>query len=192
MANDDCLQVGDATQSPGKGIAHFDDEKDVQALLDAFYNRGYREIDTARNYGASEARLGDAAAASRFTIHTKVKSGPPGEHETSKIELSVRQSLDDLKTPTVQTMFLHSPDRQTPFEDTAKAMNDALQRGDFKEFGLANYTAAEVREFIDICEREGYAKPSVYQGQYNPVVRGGEEELFPLLRKHNIPFYGFR
>lgn len=184
-------QVGDNTKDPG--IAHFDSKKDVEALLDGFHSRGYTHIDTARDYspnapGASEARLGQAGAASRFTIHSKVHSGAPGSHEPSKIDLSIGQSLDALKTSAVESMFLHIPDRQTPFEDTIKAMNDTMQQGKFGRFGLSNYTAAEVQKIVEICEQKGYAKPSVYQGHYNAIVRGGEKELFPLLRKHNIAF----
>jgi aflatoxin B1 aldehyde reductase len=160
--------------------------------LDAFHNRGYRHIDTASNYDGSEKRLGQAGAASRFIIHSKVRGRGPGDLEPSKIDLSIRQSLDALKTSAVETMFLHVPDRQTPFEDTAKAMNEDFQQGKFKKFGLSNYTAAEVQKFIDICEEKGYIKPSVYQGHYNAIVRGGEKELFPLLRKHNIAFSAYR
>lgn len=49
-----------------------------------------------------------------------------------------------------------------------------------------------MQQFIDICDEHGYVKPSVYQGHYNPVVRGSEKELFPILRKNNISFFGFR
>ncbi|KAI0004069.1 Aldo/keto reductase [Xylariaceae sp. FL0662B] len=181
--------VGDSIKCPG--IAHFDSVKDVKALLDVFHDRGYREIDTARNYLASEDRLGQANAPSRFIIHTKVQDGPPGSHEPSKIERNISQSLDDLKTSSVETMFLHVPDRQTPFEDVAKAMNDAHQQGKFKKFGLSNYSVAEVQEFIEICEKNGFVQPSIYQGHYNAVVRGGEKELFPLLRKHGIAFFAY-
>jgi len=165
--------------------------------LDAFYSRGYRHIDTARDYapnapGTSEVRLGQVGLASRLTIHSKVHSGHPGDHEPSKIDLSIAQSLDALRTSTVETMFLHRPDRQTPFEDTTKTMNDAFQQGKFKKFGLSNYTAAEVQQFIEICEQKGYTKPSVYEGHYNAIVRGGEKELFPLLRKHDIAFFAYR
>ncbi|KAH8893037.1 putative aldo/keto reductase [Thozetella sp. PMI_491] len=148
-------------------------------------------IDTARDYIGSEKLLGQAEASSRFTVDTKIHSGTPGDHEPAKIELSIGQSLQDLGVSSVETMYLHVPDRQTPFEDTAKAMHDALQQGKFKKFGLSNYSAAEVQKFIEICEEKGYTKPSVYQGQYNALVRGGEKELFPLLRKHNISFHGF-
>jgi aflatoxin B1 aldehyde reductase len=142
--------------------------------------------------GTSEIRLGRNKVADRFIIHTKVRSGPPASHEPSKLQQSIEQSLHDLQTDSVETMYLHIPDRQTPFEDVAKAMNDAIQQGKFKNFGLSNYTPAEVKSFIDICEQNGYVKPSVYQGHYNAVVRGGEKELFPLLREHNISFVAYR
>ncbi|KAI4224737.1 MAG: hypothetical protein L6R40_008419 [Gallowayella cf. fulva] len=185
---------GDNTKDPG--IVHFDKRDDIQALLDAFYNRGYRHIDTACNYtpnapGASETRLGQAGAASRFSIHSKVRSGQSGDHAPSKIALSIEQSLDALETHAVETIFLHVPNHQTLFENTAKAMNDAIQQGKFKKFGLSKYTAAEVQRFIEICERNSYTRPSVYQGHYNAIVRGAEKELFPLLRKHSIAFFAY-
>lgn len=187
-------QIGDGLKDPGH--VRFDDLKDVNSLLDTFYSRGYRHLDTASAYspdapGTSEERLGQVQAASRFIIHTKVHSGA-GDHEPSKIDSSIQLSLKSLKTPSVETMFLHMPDRQTPFEDTAKAMNDAIKQGKVEKFGLSNYPATEVQKFIDICEENGYAKPSVYQGHYNAIVRGGEKELFPLLRKHNIAFFAYR
>lgn len=48
-----------------------------------------------------------------------------------------------------------------------------------------------MQEWIDIAEKKGYVKPSVYQGQYNLLSREYETTLFPLLRKHAIPFYAF-
>jgi aflatoxin B1 aldehyde reductase len=183
-------QVGDAAILPG--VIHFDARGDVQALLEAFHGRGYSHLDTAANYPGSEARLGDVGAPSRFVIDTKIKGMGPGTHEPAMIESSVEQSLADLKTDYVETMYLHVPDRQTPLEHTLKAMNDAFQQKKFKRFGLSNYAPSEVAQIVEICEKNGYVLPSVYQGQYNPLVRGGEKELFPLLRKHGIAFYGYR
>ncbi|RAO71655.1 uncharacterized protein BHQ10_007667 [Talaromyces amestolkiae] len=181
--------IGDATKMPG--IIHFDNEDDVHSLLDAFYSRGYKDVDTASNYHGSEARLGQAGAASQFNIHTKVHSWGSGYLEPAKIESSIEKSLKDLHASTVETMFLHVPDRQTPFEDTAKAMNNAYLQGKFRKWGISNYTAAEVKKFIEICDEKGYVKPSVYEGHYNAIVRGGEQELFPLLREHDMAFFAY-
>jgi aflatoxin B1 aldehyde reductase len=43
-------------------------------------------------------------------------------------------------------------------------------------------------EFIDICEREGYVKPSVYQGIYNLIDRRHEGAVLDLVREHNMQF----
>lgn len=123
---------------------------------------------------------------------TKVRSGEPGAHEPAKIEASIKKSLEDLKTSTVDTLLLHWPDRQTPFEDVAKTMNEAFLEGQFKRWGLSNYSAAEVQKFLDICQEKGYVKPSVYEGHYNAIFRGAEEELFPVLRKHGMSYLGYR
>lgn len=43
-------------------------------------------------------------------------------------------------------------------------------------------------EFIDICEREGYVKPTVYQGLYNLIDRRHEGQVLDLVRKHGMQF----
>lgn len=173
------------------GIIHFDKKEDVTAVLDAFGSRGHSQIDTARNYLGSEARLGAAGAPARFTIHTKVGVGKGTQHP-DQIAAAIDLSLQDLGVSSVETFFLHTPDRDTPFEDTARAMHQAWEQGKFKRFGLSNFTAAEVSEILGICEKHGWVKPSVYQGHYNPIVRGAEKTLFPLLRENSISFFAYR
>jgi len=87
--------------------------------------------------------------------------------------------------------YLHAPDPKTPFEETARAMNEAYKAGKFERFGLSNFTARQVDQFCKICEQHSWVKPSVYQGQYNAISRGNEEDLFPILRKHGMSFYAY-
>ena len=84
------------------------------------------------------------------------------------------------------------PDRTTPFEETCEAMNQAYQAGKFTEFGLSNFSATEVEDCVTACKKNGWVVPTVYQGQYNAITRGGEADLFPVLRKHGMRFYAFR
>lgn len=189
------------------GAASFGSSADPQAkyhsaqtanpILDLLRLRNYTEIDTARAYpvgakGTSESLLGSLDVGSWATIDTKVTSWAPGSHSKAGIETSVQGSLEALRTPKVHIMYLHAPDRETPFEITCRAMNEAFQQGKFERFGISNYTAEEVERIVQICEREGFVKPSVYQGQYNAIARSGEEELFPLLRRCGISFYAYR
>lgn len=89
-------------------------------------------------------------------------------------------------------MYLHAPDRATPFEETCRAMDEAWREGKFRRWGVSNFTAGEVERVWEICERGGLVRPSVYQGRYNALVREGEGELFPVLRRLGIGFFAYR
>src|SRR3954466_9502898 len=43
-------------------------------------------------------------------------------------------------------------------------------------------------EFVDVCEREGFVKPSVYEGIYNIIDRRHEGAVLDLVRKHGMQF----
>ncbi|KAM0249837.1 hypothetical protein ACHAQJ_008905 [Trichoderma viride] len=190
------LGAGNLGDSKIDKTVRYDTPDQVNAYLDAFYNRGYRQIDTARVYstgapGTSEPRLGAVGAGKRFIIDTKVLSREPGSHKRENIANEIEISLKALQIDQINIQYLHQPDRATPFEETCEAIDAAYKEGKFKKFGLSNFTANEVGQVLEICERRGFVKPSVYEGQYNPVVRSGEKELFPLLRKKNIAFYAW-
>jgi diketogulonate reductase-like aldo/keto reductase len=49
-----------------------------------------------------------------------------------------------------------------------------------------------VAEYVAEAEKQGVPKPALYQGEYNPVARRVEDDLFPLLKKNGIKFYAYR
>ncbi|KAL6411071.1 Aflatoxin B1 aldehyde reductase member 3 [Ilyonectria robusta] len=177
-------------------MARFDSPDQVNGFLNAFSARGHYQIDTARSYsphapGTSEPRLGGVAAGDRFTIDTKVNSREPGSHTKANILKEIDISIKELNIGQINVEYLHMPDRATPFEEACEAMDQAHREGKIKHWGLSNYTAEEVQRFVDICDEKGFVKPSVFQGHYNPVVRDGEKDLFPILRQHGIAFYAY-
>jgi aflatoxin B1 aldehyde reductase len=179
-------------------IAKINTPEAAQAFVNTFRSRGYQDIDTARAYpvgrgGTCEKLLGERSLrlGSWSNISTKVSSFMPGSHRARNIETSINRSLEALNVESVDIMYLHAPDRATSFEETCFAMDKAYQDGKFDRFGLSNYQVADVKEILEICERNELVKPSVYQGQYNPICRGAEAELLALLRQHNIAFYAY-
>ena len=179
-------------------IAKINTTEAASAFVSSFRSRGYSDIDTARAYpvgrgGTCEKLLGEKALRLRTwsNVSTKVSSFMPGSHRARNIENSINRSLEALNVDSVDIMYLHAPDRATSFEETCFAMDKAYQNGKFERFGLSNYQVADVKEILEICERNELVKPSVYQGQYNPICRGAETELLALLRQHNMSFYGY-
>jgi hypothetical protein len=54
-----------------------------------------------------------------------------------------------------------------------KYVNSALffyREGKFKRLGLSNYSAWEVARTMEICAREGWLQPTVYQADRSPAV----------------------
>ncbi|GJE95556.1 aldo/keto reductase [Phanerochaete sordida] len=197
------LGTGNFGEKGAEGVRVVGSEA-VGAIFDVFQAHGHDTLDTARIYtdGTSERVLGEAGWKSRrLLVDTKLyptKSAPfpmPGlplmSHKPSDLRKFLDESLKALQTDSVNTFYLHAPDRSTPFEETLAGIDALHKEGKFTYFGLSNYTAWEVAEVAAICAAHGYVRPSVYQGVYNAVVRGVEPELFPCLRKHNIAFYAF-
>ncbi|KAF2165153.1 hypothetical protein M409DRAFT_67429 [Zasmidium cellare ATCC 36951] len=156
---------------------------------------GVTRIDTAARYqnGESEKIIGRTKLSQDFTIDTKVLFTGPADPclNPDAIEKSVSNSLQVLGMDRVNVLYCHAPDFSTPIADQAKAFNDQYKKGRFTHLGVSNLSADYLTEWIQIAEKEGYVKPSVYQGQYNLLCRSLEETLFPLLRKHGIKFAGY-
>ncbi|KAL0487055.1 aflatoxin B1 aldehyde reductase [Acrasis kona] len=179
--------------SIGGSNSGIETEERLNHVLKVLQDNNIDEIDSARIYtkGESEKLLGQVSAHKKFKISTKVPSFQPGSGKKELILKSFKDSTEALKQDSVDIYYLHAPDRETSFEEQAEAMNEVHKNGGFKRLGLSNYTAEEVEKFYNICKKEGYVLPEVYQGNYNAVTRNNEEALFPLLRKLNISFYAY-
>ncbi|KAK1528557.1 aflatoxin B1 aldehyde reductase member 2 [Colletotrichum costaricense] len=130
------------------------------------YQKGYEEDYEEEDYEEDEYDPNAKDTDSDYGNEPKQRGGQRCLHNASfrvpvQFEVSIGKSLSDLQTSTVETMFLHFPDRQTPFEDTIKAIGAALNQGKFKNHGLSDYSTAEVLKVLGICEQNGYTKPSV-------------------------------
>lgn len=172
-------------------------------ILDTFQRHGHNEVDTARIYGGGscEEILGNLSWRERGLImDTKLypNSGSIAEfvesytHKPEDIRRGFTNSLQALKTEKVDIFYLHAPDRKNSFEDTLREVNNLYEEGRFKRLGLSNYMSWEVAQVCEICKKNGWVMPSVYQGIYHVLQRSIEKELFPCLRHYNISLYAFQ
>lgn len=153
---------------------------------------GITNIDTAEAYGPSEEMLGKANAASKFTVDTKLLGGLGPRPCTKDVVIeSCTSSLKKLKTDTVDVLYLHAPDRRVPWKETLSGLNELYHQGAFKRLGLSQFLGREVEEIVLVAKENNFLVPSVYQGNYNAVARRADDEIFPILRKHNIAFYAY-
>ncbi|KAJ4377435.1 hypothetical protein N0V83_000260 [Neocucurbitaria cava] len=160
--------------------------------VDLLLAEGVTNLDTARLYPGSEVGIGGLDKRTSFTIDTKLVGGfMPGNVGKGDVIRDAQDSLDRVKIKQFDILYIHAPDTSTPFEETLEGINEVYKKGIFKRFGLSNFSADQVQQVYDIAKAKGYPLPSVYQGNYNPVARHLETNLFPTLRKLGISFYAY-
>ncbi len=181
------------------GTMTFSDQVDqatAQTIVNLFTDSGNAELDTAYQYceGRTEELLGailPPEARKKITLASKVN--PWNDHglQPDQIEMQMSEILRRLGTDYIDLLYLHSPDLDTPVEQTLERCFEMYQQGKFKTFGLSNYASWQVAEVVEICRHNGWMQPTVYQGMYNSLTRDVERELFPCLRNYDISFYAF-
>ncbi len=183
---------------PILGTMTFSDQVDQDtsaAMVSAFTRAGHDQVDTAHVYndGKTEELLGQLNNEQLLVgtnIATKVNPSKGGLGAES-VDRQFTVSLERLGEKQVDLLYLHMPDLDTPIEKTLAAVFKHYEAGRFKRFGLSNYAAWQVAEIAEMCSKNGWMRPEVYQGMYNAYTRDVERELFPCLKNYNIAFYAY-
>lgn len=168
---------------------------DVEQYINTFLDNGFNEFDTAYVYneGQSEKLLGEVLPKLErpFRIASKVNPRISGKLDGEAAYKQVNESLERLGVDCLDIEYLHFPDPATPVESVLEAMSVLHQEGKFRELGLSNFPAWMVANVCNICEREGWVKPTVFQGIYNPLTRKAETELNDCLNYFGMRFYAY-
>ena len=172
------------------------DRDTTQTMLNLFADSGNTELDTAYQYcdGRTEELLGELLPAekrNKVFLASKVHPWNDEGLQPDQVKKQMGVILQRLGTDTLDLLYLHSPDLETPVEATLEACFELFQQGKFKSFGLSNFASWQVAEVAEICRQHGWMQPTVYQGMYNALTRDVERELFPCLRNYGISFYAY-
>jgi len=175
-----------------------------KSIIETYLQRTgkYATLDSAYYYGntTTEQTLGEILPTLSFIpkITTKVNpwynndftNGKLGQLSKEGIQKQLTTSLNNLKVEQVEILYLHCPDYETPIEITLEACDMLWRREKFNHFGVSNFSLDQLKEIIEITEKQGYTPLEYYQGMYNLISRK-VEELFPLLRENNIEFWAY-
>lgn len=169
---------------------------DANRFLTVAKENGINFLDSAHVYndGATELMLGELLAKkeySNFLVATKVHPRVFGNLNYDSVVDQFEISLKRLQLESVDLLYLHLPDPNSSIENTLRACDDLFKRGLFKRLGLSNYSVKQFKIINELCEHNGWIKPTVYQGLYNAVSRDAEVELFPFLNALDIEFHAF-
>lgn len=184
------------------------DEATSHKLLDAFVDAGFSFIDTADVYsrwypgnkgGESETIIGswlkkNPAKRDKVLIATKCGMMPPdGALGRDRIKKSVDESLQRLKTDSIDLFQSHKDDKGTPLEETLSTYGELVKAGKLRFIGASNYDAPRLAEAAKISKEKGLPRYESLQPHYNLVERGlfeGELENECLKEEIGvIPYY---
>lgn len=164
-------------------------QDEADALVQRSLDAGINFFDTADMYanGESEVMLGKALGPARkdVVISTKIgfRSGEPVIHAGASyayVLAATEASLQRLGTDYVDLLSIHKPDPFTPFEETARALDNLVQRGLVRYVGYSNLAAWQAAKFLGIQQRHDYSRFVAAQMYYSLIGRDLEHEVVPF------------
>jgi aryl-alcohol dehydrogenase-like predicted oxidoreductase len=167
----------------------------VVEIVDVAIEQGAAFFDTADVYGmgASEEVLGAAIRgrrdsvilATKFGMDVQGINGPVGAERggsrgsAAYVRASVDASLRRLGTDRVDLYQYHTPDRETPIDETLGALNELVQAGKVRAIGCSNLRAWEIVDADWRARTAGTARFVTAQNEYSLYNRSAEDELLP-------------
>ncbi len=186
------LPQGEAIPALGQGTwgmaegRHSRDEE-ITALRTGL-DLGMTLIDTAEMYadGGAEQLVGEAIHGRRDEVFLVSKVLPQHASQTGTIAACER-SLKRLKTKWIDLYLLHwrGP---IPLEETVQALDDLVQLGKIRYWGISNFDVSDMEELFDLSSGTSAATDQVL---YNLARRGIEYDLLPWCLERNIPIMAY-
>ena len=179
------------------------DEKESFRLLDAFIDAGFNFVDTADVYsrwadgnrgGESETIIGrwlkERGGRDRIVLASKFGM----EMGTDKVGLSpkymsqaIEASLRRLQTDYIDLYQSHKDDEETPVGATLEGYAKLIEQGKVREIGASNFSAARLREALNVSSNDGLPRYQSLQPLYSLVERTAYEgETENLCAEENV------
>jgi aryl-alcohol dehydrogenase-like predicted oxidoreductase len=181
-------------------------EADSDRVLTETFEAGINFFDTADVYsnwvegnpgGVSETYLGNWIKRNKIPrdqiiLATKVRGkmgeGPDNEGlGRAHIMKAIEGSLKRLQTDFIDLYQSHSPDDNTPIEETLRAYDDLVRLGKVRYIGASNYKSAELMHAMLISGQYNLVRYDCLQPHYNLIWREEfEAELRDLCETYKL------
>lgn len=157
------------------------------ALYGACRAAGINFFDTAYAYneGHSETFLGEFAKEELDDVILASKVSFDAPHTAANLTSSVATSLERMKMDSVDLMYLHRWDNETPLEETFEALATLKAAGKFRYVGVSNFAAWQVVKACAVAAQFDL-KIDVLQPMYNLVKRQAEVEIIPACADQDV------
>lgn len=170
-------------------------ESDSIDIMHKALDEGINFFDTADIYneGQSEVIVGKAIADRRDRVVVATKGRQPmgegpNDRGGSRLHMirALEASLKRLGTDYVDIYYIHTPDYDTPIEETLRALDDMVRSGRVNYIGCSNFRTWRLMEALWTSDRLNLHRFTCIQPLYNIVNRDAEVELLPMCEQYGV------
>lgn len=175
-------------------------QEGTSAVVNAAIDSGITLFDTADTYGVeaglSEQMLGTALRGKRDKVILATKFGMDARGANgvdfgargsrSYIIQSVEASLNRLGTDYIDLYQFHTPDPNTPIEETLRALDELITNGKVRYIGHSNRAGWQIAEAEYVARELGTERFISAQNHYNLYDRRAELEVLPAARAFGL------
>jgi aryl-alcohol dehydrogenase-like predicted oxidoreductase len=178
------------------------DPAQTNEVVHAAIDCGINFFDTADMYGPkglSEEYLGKAIAGKRDELIIATKfANPMGEGDLMRgasrryIVKAVEDSLRRLNTDYIDLYQQHVPDKNTPIEETLRALDDLVRAGKVRYLGNSNFSGWQISDADWTAKHHGLNSFVTAQNLYSLIDRSLEQEVVPACQEFGLgilPFF---
>jgi len=198
--------VGLGCNNFGRPASPTEEQSGTSRVVHAAIDHGITLLDTAEMYGYSHGRsetmMGVALAGRRDRVVLASKFGNAGAKNPDLIDVphgsrryiraSVEGSLRRLRTDYLDLYQMHTPDPETPIDETLAALHELIDDGLVRCIGHSNFSAAQLLE-ADLAATAGeHPRFISAQNEYSLLVRDADAELIPAAVASGVgllPYY---
>lgn len=187
----------------GFGTYHLLDrmsEADATSSMARATDAGVTLFDTSDNYG-TEAVVGEFAASRSEGPFVATKTGLATTYEEflalravgrscdlspKRIKRQLQVSREILRMDVIDLYQLHVHDPFVPPAEVARLMDEAVETGAIRYYGVSNYTAEQLETLLEVCDRRGFTRPTTLQPFHNVLSGAISTVAVDLARDQGI------
>lgn len=192
--------VGLGCNNLGRAGTATEDQAGTDAVVHAALDAGITLFDVADMYGKqpglSEQRLGEALGkrrdevvlATKFGLDMQGVNGADFGARGSRryIMRAVEASLRRLGTEYIDLYQFHTPDPNTPIDETLRALDDLVTSGKVRYIGHSNQAGWQIAQAEYVARQLGSHRFICAQNHYNLLDRRAELEVLPAAREFGL------
>lgn len=166
----------------------FDNQMQIEAAEEcmvAAYDAGVNFFDNSEAYaqGQSEVLMGQILKKTNWPRDTYIVSSKvfwgsvqdplPTQRGLNRKHVveACNQALHRLQLEYLDLYFCHRPDKETPIEETVRAMHDLILQGKVLYWGTSEWSAQQIMEAYGVARQYHLIPPTMEQPQYNMFHR---------------------